>query len=93
MKIVEAIPQEGYKLFLRFENDLTGEVDLSELAGRGVFSQWQQPGVFQKVKVTDVGAVEWPGELDLCPDALYMQVTGKTPDEVLDNLQHLSDHA
>lgn len=93
MKIAEAIPQEGYKLFLRFENGLTGDVNLSKLAGRGVFAQWQQPGVFKKVRVTEAGAIEWPGELDLCPDALYMQVTGKTPEEVFGNLHNLPNHA
>ena len=75
MKISEAIPQSHYKLFLRFENGLSGEVDLSKLAGRGVFSQWREPGMFEQVKVTEAGAVEWPNELDLCPDALYMQVS------------------
>ena len=93
MKIAEATPREDFKLFLRFEDGIAGEVDLSALAGRGVFAAWRQQGVFDQVRVTEVGAVEWPGELDLCPDALYMQLTGRAPDEVFPTLRSLASHA
>ncbi len=93
MRITEAVPREEYKLFLRFEDGVAGEVDLSALAGRGVFATWRQPGVFERVAVTEGGAVEWPGELDLCPDALYMQLTGLSPDEVFLGLRSLAGHA
>jgi hypothetical protein len=93
MKIIEAVPREEYKLFLRFEDGVAGEVDLSALAGRGVFAAWRQPGVFERVTVSEAGAVEWPGELDLCPDALYMQLTGLSPDEVFSGLRCLASHA
>jgi hypothetical protein len=93
MKIIEAVPREEYKLFLRFEDGVAGEVDLSALAGRGVFAAWRRPGVFERVTVTEVGAVEWPGEVDLCPDALYMQLTGLLPDDVFPGLRSLASHA
>jgi len=93
MKIIEAVPREDYKLFLRFEDGVAGEVDLSELAGRGVFASWRQPGVFQRAIVTEVGAVEWPGELDLCPDALYMQLTGFSSEDVFSGSRPLASHA
>jgi hypothetical protein len=38
MKIIEAVPRGNYKLFLRFEDGVVGELDLSALAGRGVFA-------------------------------------------------------
>ena len=93
MKITEAIPRPGHKLFLRFDDDVAGEVDLSGLAGRGVFAKWQEAGVFERVCVTEMGAVEWPGELDLCPDALYLQLTGKAPEAVFPNLPGFVVHA
>ena len=51
------------------------EVDLSDLAGRGVFVAWEDPAVFSQVKLGSHGAIEWPGDLDLCPDALYLRLT------------------
>ncbi len=93
MKIIEAVPRGNYKLFLRFEDGVVGELDLSALAGRGVFATWRQPGVFERLTVTEAGAVEWPGEVDLCPDALYMRLTGRSPDEVFSGLRCLASHA
>jgi hypothetical protein len=37
--------------------------------------------------VTDRGALEWPGGLDLCGDALYLRLTGKGPEEVFPGLR------
>lgn len=93
MKIVELRPQPEFRLFLRFDDSVCGEVDLSDLAGHGVFSSWLEPGVFGQARVTAAGAAEWPGEIDLCPDALYMRLTGKAPDEVLPALRRISAHA
>ncbi|MCL5098870.1 MAG: DUF2442 domain-containing protein [Candidatus Omnitrophica bacterium] len=93
MKILELSPRPGFRLFLRFEDGVTGEVDLSDLAGRGVFSAWLESGVFDQARPTEAGAAEWPGEIDLCPDLLYMRLTGKSPEEVLPALRRISAHA
>jgi Protein of unknown function (DUF2442) len=93
MKIIDVKPWPDFRLELWFEHGETGMVDLSSLAGKGVFDAWNVPGVFESVKVTAAGAVEWPGELDLCPDALYLQMTGKKPEEVFPALQSRLSHA
>jgi hypothetical protein len=74
MKITDAKPLPRYQLELQFDNGKSGIVDLSSLAGRGVFVAWNEPGVFERVAVMPTGSVEWPGEVDLCPDALYMRM-------------------
>lgn len=71
-----------YRIWLRYQDGTEGEVDLSELAGKGVCAAWDEAGVFAKVKLGAHGAIEWPGDLDLCPDALYLRLTGKQPGEV-----------
>ena len=93
MKIVELSPQEGYRLFLRFEDGASGVVDLSSFTGRGVFAAWLEPGVFEQVRLAEEGHPEWPGEIDLCPDSLYMQLTGKRPEDVFPKLRNLPSHA
>ncbi|MCP5522858.1 MAG: DUF2442 domain-containing protein [Verrucomicrobiales bacterium] len=85
--------REDFGLFLRCEDGTQGVVDLSRLAGRGVFSSWMQPGVFEQVKLSDEGAPEWPGEVDLCPDSLYLRLTGKQPEEVFPNLRRIRARA
>jgi len=79
---VEVRPAGSYRIWLRYADGTEGEVDLSHLAGRGVFAAWDEEGVFDRVKVGAHGAIEWPSDLDLCPDALYLRLTGKQPHEV-----------
>jgi hypothetical protein len=93
MRILAAAPLPNFRLDLSFDNGEHGVVDLSDLAGRGVFTTWQHPGVFEKALVTTEGAVEWPGEIDLCPDALYLRMTGKAADEVFPALKNRHSHA
>ena len=93
MKITEVRPLENYKLFLRFDDDVSGVVDLSDVAGRGVFEAWNRDGIFEKVRVTKPGALAWPGELDLCPDALYLRLTGKQPEDIFPALRKRVTHA
>jgi len=93
MNLIEIAPKGDYNLFLRYDDGSSGVVDLSSYAGRGVFSAWLKPGVFKQVQLTANGHPEWPSEIDLCPDALYMQLTGKRPEEVFQTLSHLPTHA
>jgi hypothetical protein len=88
MKIIDAKALPGFHLQLRFDTGESGTVDLSALAGRGVFEAWDVPAVFESVSVTDEGAVRWPGDIDLCPDSLYLQMMGKKPEEVFPMLAH-----
>jgi hypothetical protein len=93
MEIVELKPLGGFRLFLKFNDGVSGTVDLSSFAGRGVFTSWLNEGFFEKVRITDVGALEWPGELDLCPDSLYLQITGKKPEDLFPALVRNLAHA
>lgn len=77
--ITEAKPLPGFRLWLKFADGVTGEVDLSDLAGQGVFERWNIRGEFERVQVGRGGDVNWGDELDLCPDALYLEVTGLKP--------------
>ena len=93
MKITEVKPLENYKLFLQFDNGESGVVDLSDLVGRGVLEAWNKDGAFKQVNITALGALEWPGEIDLCPDALYLRLTGKHLKEIFPALRETVTHA
>ena len=93
MRLVEARPRGGYQVWLRYDDGAEGVVDLSDLGGRGVFQAWSDRRVFEALRVTERGALEWPGGLDLCGDALYLRLTGKPADEVFPRLRALGVHA
>ena len=87
--LVEAIEQAGmpwrvasvrvlpeFRLDVEFMDGLRGTVDLHRLIhspGAGVFSSLADPEVFAQAHVVH-GAVSWPGELDLAPDAMHAQI-------------------
>lgn len=81
-KIVKATPLDGYQVELEFDDGLNGVVDLSHHAGKGVFSVWNDPDAFKAVRIGESGELVWADEIDLCPDALYLEVSGKKPEEL-----------
>ena len=84
---VESVePREGYRIWVRFEDGVCGEVDLSHLAGKGVFKAWRDRSFFERVYVNN-GVVSWKGEIDLDPCKLYMDVTGKVIEEIWPGLR------
>ena len=67
-----------YRIAVRFHDGTSGVVDLSRLVcspAAGVFAELRDPAVFARVEVT-LGAVKWPGEIDLAPDAMYAALRG-----------------
>lgn len=77
-RIVSAMPLPRYRLRLRFTDGSEGVADLAHLVGKGVFEAWRDEGAFEAVAVDPLTrTVTWPGGIDLCPDVLYHQVTGK----------------
>ncbi len=93
LKLIEVQPLAGYRLRLRYADGVAGEVDLSPLVGKGVFSLWDDPDAFQHVTIGSGSEVRWSDEVDLCADALYMEITGKTPEEVFPSLSKTPSHA
>lgn len=80
-------PRDGFRVWLRYTDGTAGEVDLSDLAGRGVFEAWDDRELFEAVSITQYRSVSWPGELDLCADMLYMRLTGKAVEELYTGLR------
>jgi hypothetical protein len=76
--VVAARPVGDYRLYLRFEDGVEGEVDLGAfLSFRGVFGPLRDPAYFAQVRVDpELGTVSWPNGADLDPDVLYARLTG-----------------
>jgi hypothetical protein len=74
--IVEVKAEPGYCLFVRFKDGLSGHVRLQREELTGVLAPLVAPQFFEKVFI-DSGVVTWPAEIDLAPDAMYAQVSGR----------------
>jgi hypothetical protein len=69
-----------YILELTFADRVRAEIDLkSKIAGRGgVFAPLHDVEYFSQVRVDpEIGTIVWPNDVDLDPDVLYSQATGK----------------
>ena len=91
--ILEIKPLEKYKLWLKFSDGIAGEVDLSHLAGKGVFAFWNTPGNFEQVRVENGRRLAWNDEIDIDADSLYLQLTGKQPADLFPALKEDSTYA
>ena len=74
---VQAVEVAGtFRLRVMFFDGMSGVVDMTRLVqspDAGVFAALRDPAVFAKAFVL-YGAVTWPGELDLAPDAMYDEI-------------------
>lgn len=77
--VIEARASGGYRLHLRFEDGVEGEIDLAALVDfTGVFAPLKDPGEVAKVRVDhDLGTICWENGADLDPDVLYAELTGE----------------
>ncbi len=72
IRIIDAIPLEGYRLKVRFNDGVEGVYSVDPERRGGVFLKLRDPAVFNAVRVNaDFGCVEWPGGVDLCPTSMH----------------------
>jgi hypothetical protein len=81
---VRALP--NYKLWVRYSDGVEGKVDLGHLVGKGVFALWDDYSAFEQVYIGSEGQIAWSDTIDICPDTVYMTITGKTPEQLFPNL-------
>ena len=92
-KIIKVSALQDYKLKLAFTDGKKGTVDVSHLAGKGVFSLWDNYAKFENVKIGTSGKLLWGDLIDLCPDSLYLQITNQKPEELFPALKQKVEYA
>ena len=60
-------------LQVRFADGTAGQVRFEPSHLTGVFEALKDPIVFAQARI-EAGAVTWPGNLDLAPDAMYAEI-------------------
>ncbi|MGE0259168.1 MAG: DUF2442 domain-containing protein [Alphaproteobacteria bacterium] len=71
---VEALP--GFRLRVRFNDGTGGIIEMAKFVqseAAGVFAPLRDEALFRQVTVS-LGAVSWPGNLDLAPDAMHRAI-------------------
>lgn len=79
--IVEVRPEAEGSLWVRFADGVSGVIRLNPKDLTGVLAPLRDPEFFKRVYI-DHGAVSWPGEIDLAPDAMYKDIQKAVTDPV-----------
>ena len=84
-KVIELRVLEGYKLWLRFQDGLSGTVDLSTELWGPIFEPLKDVALFAQAAVhPELETVTWPNGADLAPEFLYQaaqqRVAGDAPE-------------
>lgn len=82
---VKALP--NYRLWGQYADGVEGEIDLTYLVGRGVFALWEDPQAFEQVHIGSAGQIAWSDTIDICSDAVYIEITGQPPEKVFPSLK------
>lgn len=76
---IEAL--SGYRLRVTYPDGTAGVIDLSADVGRGVFAPLADEEFFQTVHIGRFGQIAWSEDIEICPDAAYQEITGRTATE------------
>lgn len=82
-KPVRVEARDGCRVWLEYDNGASGEVDVSHLFELGMFKALRERSLFERVRITENGAVGWSDDLELCPDSLYLRLTGRSLNALL----------
>jgi len=78
IKISEARYLDGYRIWLRFNTDEEGVVDLTDVLERFPAAKpLKDKAVFANFFLDDWPTLAWPCGFDFSPEALYERATGK----------------
>lgn len=85
-KITKVKVLDNYNVEIKFNDGEKGIINLSNKLKKGIFKLWKDYNYFKNVKIGNSGELSWNDEIDLCPDALYLQLTGKKPEDIFPSL-------
>jgi hypothetical protein len=73
--VVDARYLRDYVVWLKFEDGVEGEVDLSGELHGPVFEPLRDPEYFRRFTVSpDLGTISWPNGADFAPEFLYAKL-------------------
>ena len=72
LDVIRVEPQPAFRLLLEFENHERRVFDLTLYLEIGVFRQLKDSSLFRAAHIAG-GAGAWPGEIDIAPEALYVE--------------------
>ncbi len=75
LEVTHAKYENDYKIWVKFNNDESGIIDLSDDLWGDIFAPLKNTDLFRKFKISDVmNTIEWENGADLAPEYLYSKI-------------------
>jgi len=75
-RVIHVDPLAGYRLHVEFDDGVSGTVDLAGKLTGPMFEPLKDETFFRQVALDGL-SVCWPNGADICPDTLYIELTGE----------------
>jgi hypothetical protein len=82
MKVQEVKYIADYTISIKFDDGVSGTIQLDDLVTRGIFKPLQDKEKFAKFYTTGY-TIAWSNELEIDATAIYSDITGKDFGEIL----------
>jgi hypothetical protein len=76
MKVQEVKYLSDYTIGIKFEDGVSGTIQLNDLVEKGIFKVLQDKTEFTKVYTTGY-AIAWSNKLEIDATTIYSEITGK----------------
>jgi hypothetical protein len=91
MKIEEVAYIKDYTIHIKFEDGISGSIQLNDLVQKGIFQELKDKSKFAKV-FTNGYSVAWSNELEIDANKIYLELTGKNFGDIQNpKLSHASN--
>jgi hypothetical protein len=91
MKVQEVKYIADYTISIKFDDGISGTIQLNDLVEKGIFKVLQDKNQFAKV-YTNGYSIAWSNELEIDATTIYSELTGKHFGEILTpKLSHASN--
>ncbi len=91
MKIEEVAYIKDYTIHIKFEDGISGSIQLNDLVQNGIFQELKDKSKFAKV-FTNGYSVAWSNELEIDANKIYLELTGKNFGDIQNpKLSHASN--
>jgi len=91
MKVQEVKYIADYTISIKFDDGISGTIQLKDLVQKGIFKVLQDKNLFAKV-YTNGYSIAWSNELEIDATTIYAELTGKHFGEIFTpKLSHASN--
>lgn len=78
---IEAL--SGFRVRVAYPDGVEGIIDLSGDVGRGVFAPLADEAYFRTVHIGRFGQIAWSEDIEICPDAAYLEIAAAIATEAV----------